>query len=131
MKTVMDNWELTLLALYAGAVSGMGFNDVTARWMEIPEQEFGWTLYIMQMRGVIEGCLFQPPRPGDPDQPMKVNRDALILTPKGFERAEAMLAAQSDGERLDEIYRLMKSFRRMEMAKIIYDRINNVASRRA
>ena len=65
MKKDLDDWEKTLLALYAGAVSGAGFNDVRAEELGIAPEKFGWVLYILQMRGLIEGCVFQPPHPGD------------------------------------------------------------------
>ena len=125
MRIEIDNWKLMLLALYAGAVSGRGFNEVTAMEMELSEREFNWTLYVMQMRGVIEGCVFTPPRPRDKEQLMQVGRTELMLTPKGFEKVEAMLGAQSDGERLDEIRRLMGAAGKTEIARIIYNWINN------
>ena len=103
MKKQFDKWESVLLALYAGAVSGHGFSDVERLSMEMSENEFGWTLYILQMRGMTEGCRFQPPRPEDREHLMGVIRSGLMLTPKGFEKAEELLTAENDAGRLREM----------------------------
>lgn len=103
MKKQMDSWEKILLALYAGVISGHGFGDVDYLSMEMTKNEFGWTLYILQMRGLIEGCKFQPPRPDDKEHLIGVSRTGLLLTPKGFEKAEEMLTAENDAGRLREV----------------------------
>lgn len=120
MKKDLDDWEKTLLALYAGAVSGAGFNDVLAEELGIAPGKFGWVLYILQMRGLIEGCVFQPPHPGDQGQVMGVVRTGLMLTPRGFDRVEAMLEAQRDRGRLREVGRLLMDVGCSVMSDLIY-----------
>ena len=73
-----EKWERVLLALYAEALSCGSFAEVTAKTMGMESGEFGWTLYALQMRGLIEGCRFQPPQPDSPGALMGVLRNALI-----------------------------------------------------
>ena len=122
----MDKTDAVLLALYAGALHASGFADVTAHRMEMEKREFGWTLYILQMRGWIEGCVFQPPKPGSRDKLMGVLRDELTLTTVGFQRAEA-LAKEANPEHGETIHALLDgAFRLLEnigcglMANFIY-----------
>ena len=119
MKTTLDKWETVLLALYASVVGGHGFNDVEHLSMGMTENEFGWTLYILQMRGMIEGCKFKPPRPDDKDHMMGVIRSGLLLTPKGFEKAEEMLQAQNDAGRLREVRDILLDVGSQVMANIV------------
>lgn len=84
----MQNEEKILVALYAEAIHCGNFNEVNRTTMGMESREFGWALYILQMRGLIAGCAFQPPAPGSAENLMGVIRDALILTPEGFRRAE-------------------------------------------
>ncbi len=119
MKGTYDKWESVLIALYASALSGHGFNDVNAVSMGMQKGAFGWTLYILQMRGMIEGCKFQPPKQGEPDDRIGVARGALLLTPKGFEKAEEMLTEQSDSARLTEARSILANIGCGIMANII------------
>lgn len=86
-----EKWELVLLALYAEAIGCGSFAEVTAKTMDMGGGEFGWTLYALQMRGLITGCRFQPPQPSSAGNLMGVLRDGLMLTPQGFQQAEALL----------------------------------------
>lgn len=119
MNKTLDKWESVLLALYASAIGGRGFRDVDSKTMEMDSNEFGWTLYVLQMRGMIEGCKFQPARPGEKGQLLGVMRDNLLLTPKGFEKAEEMLTEQNDDGRLREARTILENVGCGIMANII------------
>ena len=115
-----EPWEAVLAALYAQAVHFGSFAEVTAASMEMEPRVFGWVLYILQMRGLIEGCVFQPPRPQDPQKLMGVMRDALALTPKGFDAAEALLpGAGRTWEQLREIASILAQAGSGAMAAIV------------
>lgn len=86
-----EKWQLILLALYAEALRCGSFCEVTAKTMEMDGGVFGWTLYKLQMKGMIEGCRFIPPAPGRPGRTMEALRDGLLLTAEGFRAAEKML----------------------------------------
>lgn len=110
----LDKSDALLLALYAGTLHCTGFDDVTASRMEMEKREFGWTLYILQMRGWIAGCVFQPPKPGSKDKLMGVLRDGLMLTPEGFQHAEA-LAKEANPEHGGTVAALLDgAFRALE-----------------
>lgn len=116
-----EPWQLVLLALYAEAVHCGSFAEVTAGTMDMPKGEFGWTLYILQMRGLIAGCVFQPPRPGTPGNLMGVLRSSLTLTPQGFQTAEAMLEGEeSTAGRLHAVWVLLRDMGCGVMANIVY-----------
>ena len=116
----MDNWQIVLLALYAEAIHGGSFAEVTAAALDMGKSDFGWTLYQLQMRGMIEGCRFQPPAPDSPGSVMGVIRGGLLLTPRGFETAEAMTEEQSDKGRLMKLWRLLRDVGCGAMANLIY-----------
>lgn len=120
MKTVIDSWEITLIALYASAITGKGFYQVTEDRLPLRGPGLNWTLYILQMRGMIEGCEFEPPTPGDKDQIMSVERRGMLLTPKGFETAEGMLNQDCDSERLHKAHELLRLARCPQMAELVY-----------
>ena len=90
---MLDDLDITyamLEALYAFTLNGDGFDALTADRMGQTPQAFGWSLYVMQLRGWIAGCKFQPPAPGSPDKLMGVIRSGLTLTEAGFKEAEAL-----------------------------------------
>lgn len=120
----MDKWQSTLLALYAEAIHGGSFAEVTAGALNMEKGEFGWTLYQLQMRGMIEGCKFQPPEPGSAGNLMGVIRSGLLLTPKGFETAEAMTAEETDAGRLNRLWSALRDVGCGVMANIIYGWLN-------
>lgn len=97
---MIEKHDAVLLALYAQALHGGSFSEVTRVQMEMEPGEFAWALYILQMRGMIGGCVFQPPRPASKDKIMGVLRDDLLLTPDGFNRAESLAktAAGNDSQ---------------------------------
>lgn len=118
---VRERWQLVLMALYAEAISCGSFAEVTAGTMDLPRNEFGWILYTLQMRGLIAGCVFQPPRPDTPGNLMGVLRSNLTMTPQGFQAAEAML----DGEestigQLRAIWAILRDVGCGVMANIVY-----------
>lgn len=86
----LDRIDGLLVALYGGVMGFDGYDSITAERMEMDKLEFGWSLYILQLRGMITGCVFQPPRPGRKEKLMGVIRDNLALTPEGFRRAEEL-----------------------------------------
>ena len=92
--------------------------------MEMEPGEFGWTLYQLQMRGMIAGCKFQPPQPGAPGCLMGVLRDGLMLTPQGFQAAEAMLDRDSDAARLHAVWEILRDVGSGVMASIVYGWLN-------
>lgn len=117
-----EKWQLVLLALYAEALHCGSFAEVTAGTMEIPKGEFGWTLYALQMRGLIAGCAFQPPRPNTPGNLMGVLRSHLALTPWGFQVAEGTLEQEDDDSvgRLHAIWEILRDAGCGIMANIVY-----------
>ena len=116
-----EQWQLVLLALYAEAIHCGSFAEVTAGTMGISKSEFGWTLYLLQMRGLIAGCAFQPPRPNTPGNLMGVLRSNLTLTPQGFQSAEAMLEGdESTVGRLHAVWELLRDMGCGVMANIVY-----------
>ena len=116
-----EKWERVLLALYAEALSCGSFAEVTAKTMGMESGEFGWTLYALQMRGLIEGCRFQPPQPDSPGALMGVLSNALLLTPQGFQRAEALLAGrETAAARLHAVWELLRDTGCAVMASIVY-----------
>lgn len=120
-----EKWQMVLLALYAEAIHCGSFAEVTAGTMEMESRTFGWTLYVLQMRGLIEGCRFQPPQPGEPGQLMGVLRDGLLLTPAGFQAAEAMLGEhQTTSERLHAVWALLRDVGCGLMANVVYAWLN-------
>ena len=121
MERGLDNWELTLITLFACAVKGKGFYEVTADRLPLKGPGLNWTLYILQMRCMIEGCRFEPPSPGDKDSIIPVERRGLMLTPKGFETAEALLGQDSDSERLHKAHKLLSLAKCYEMADLVYN----------
>lgn len=116
----MESWEKILLALYGEAIHCGSFAEVTATTMEMERREFGWTLYALQMRGLISGCVFQPPKPDAADKIMGVLRDGLMLTPQGFQAAENRFGAMSSTQRLHGIWELLRDTGCSVMASIIY-----------
>lgn len=126
MRT-MEGWEKALLALYAEAVRCGSFAEVNRTTLEMEKGEFGWTLYQLQMRGMIEGCTFQPPRPEGAGRIMGVMRDNLLLTPRGFEAAEKLLTEDARGRRdrtLTEIWTMLRDAGAGAMAAMIYSWIS-------
>lgn len=121
MKHKYEKWETLLMALYAEALRGGSFAEVTSASMGFSKSEFGWTLYQLQMRGLIEGCVFQPPNPDSPGSIMGVIRNRLLLTPKGFQKGDEMTA---DAERTDEklmiVWRILRDVGCGIMANIVY-----------
>ena len=121
----LEGWQLILLALYAEAIHCGSFAEVTAAAMGMPGNEFGWTLYHLQMRGLIEGCRFQPPHPGTPGNLMGTLRDNLMLTPQGFQTAEALLAdRRTTAERLHAVWATLRDVGVGVMANIVYAWLN-------
>lgn len=115
-----ESWEAVLSALYAQALHFGSFSEVTAASMEMEPRVFGWVLYILQMRGLIEGCVFQPPKPQDAQKLMGVMRDSLALTPKGFEAAEELLpGAGRTWEKLKGIAEILAQAGSTIMAAVI------------
>ena len=126
MRT-MEGWEKALLALYAEAVRCGSFAEVNRTTLEMEKGEFGWTLYQLQMRGMIEGCTFQPPRPEGAGCIMGVIRDNLLLTPQGFAAAETLLTEDARGRRdrtLTEIWTMLRDAGAGAMAAMIYSWIS-------
>ena len=123
----IEKADAILLALYAGALHGEGFSGVTAAAMETEKRDFGWALYVLQMRGWISGCVFQPPGPGDRERLMGVIRDNLQLTPEGFKRAEEMAAerapakGRATGLLLQGAFELLRDIGCGVMANTIYN----------
>lgn len=115
-----EKWELILLALYAEAIHCGSFAEVTAKTMEMGSGEFGWMLYQLQMRGLIEGCRFQPPSPAAPGCLMGVLRDGLMLTPQGFQTAEGMLRQDSAAARLRSVWTILRDAGCTLMASVVY-----------
>lgn len=115
-----EKWQLILAALYAEAIHCGNFAEVNSGTMEMEPGEFSWTLYMMQMRGLIEGCIFQPPRPDSPGNLMGVLRDNLLLTPQGFQMAEAALGRGTDTGRLHAVWDMLRDAGCSVMAEIIY-----------
>lgn len=115
-----EKWELILLALYAEAIHCGSFAEVTAKTMDMASGEFGWMLYQLQMRGMIEGCRFQPPDPCAPGSLMGVLRDGLMLTPQGFQAAEAQLEKANSTARLHALWEILRDAGCGVMASIVY-----------
>ena len=92
-----DTEEIILKALYAEALMHGDFNEVTCSYLCVEHRDFCWALYVLQMRGLIEGCVFHALGGG-----MDADRQALRLTPRGFEKIE------SDDE-TDDAYGRLKS----------------------
>lgn len=116
----LEKWELVLLALYGEAIHCGSFAEVTAKTMGMESGVFGWTLYVLQMRGMIEGCRFLPPNPGAPDGLMSVLRDGLMLTPQGFQMAEARLGETNSAAILHRIWEILRDTGCGVMASILY-----------
>lgn len=102
----MEIWQYILLALYTCPLMYRGFGDVETVVMEMDPNTFDWSLYILQMRGLISGCDFDPDVP-EGYRTIKVNREKLLLTPEGFMKAEGMLEAKTSGEQLEEIKKIL------------------------
>ena len=116
-----EKWELVLLALYAEAIGCGSFAEVTARTMDIGGGEFGWTLYALQMRGLITGCRFQPPQPSSAGNLMGVLRDGLMLTPQGFQQAETLLSGRgTTAARLHAVWEILRDTGCAVMASVVY-----------
>lgn len=115
-----EKWELILLALYAEAIHCGSFAEVTAKTMDMASGEFGWTLYQLQMRGMIEDCRFHPPDPCAPGNLMGVMRDGLMLTPQGFQAAEAQLGKANSTARLHALWEILRDTGCGVMASIVY-----------
>ena len=115
-----EKWEMILLALYAEAIHCGSFAEVTAGTMDMTSGEFGWMLYQLQMRGMIEGCKFQPPNPCAPGCLMGVLRDGLMLTPLGFQTAEAWLGTTSPPACLHALWEILRDAGCGVMASVIY-----------
>lgn len=120
MRT-LEGWEKALLALYAEALHCGSFAEVNRVSLGMEKCEFGWTLYLLQMRGLIEGCAFQPPKPDAAGRVMGVIRDGLLLTPRGFDMAEKMLKPGRAAEALHEIWLLLRDAGASVMAAMIYE----------
>ena len=103
-----DTEEIILKALYAEAIHHGDFNEVTAQRLDMESRDFGWALYVLQMRGLIEGCKFQPPHPSTPGAVMGVIRRNLTLTAKGFEQVENDMGVGNTGERLEGLWRFFR-----------------------
>lgn len=112
-----DTPDKILLALYAGVIHGSGFGDVYAGSMNVSKSEFNWSLYILQMRGLIEGCKFQPA--GLCGRELRTQREGLLLTPKGFEKVESELESACASERLHEIAKILSADEGTRMAETI------------
>lgn len=119
-----EKWQLILLALYAEVIRCGSFAEVTASVMDMGRGEFGWTMYQLQMRGHISGCVFQPPHPGAPGNLMGMIRDDLLLTPQGFQAAEAMVNRDTDAGRLHAAWEIMRDVGCSVMASVIYGWLN-------
>lgn len=115
-----EKWELILLALYGEAIHCGSFAEVTAKTMDMESGEFGWTLYQLQMRGMIEGCRFQPPNPCAPGGLMGVLRDGLMLTPQGFQTAEAWLGKTGCSASLHALWEILRDTGCGVMAAVVY-----------
>lgn len=116
-----EKWELVLLALYAEAIGCGSFAEVTAKTMDMGGGEFGWTLYALQMRGLITGCRFQPPQPSSAGNLMGVLRDGLMLTPQGFQQAEALLSdRKTTAARLHAVWEILRDTGCAVMASVVY-----------
>ena len=141
-----EKWELILLALYAEAIHCGSFAEVTAGTMDMTSGEFGWMLYQLQNKvenpirfssrcatadgriedssaapgGMIEGCKFQPPNPCAPGCLMGVLRDGLMLTPLGFQTAEAWLGTTSLSACLRALWEILRDAGCGVMASVIY-----------
>lgn len=100
--------EIILKALYAEAIHHGDFNEVTAYKLDMDKREFGWSLYVLQLRGLIEGCKFQPPNPSSPKALMGVIRDNLALTAKGFEQVESGMSAGDTGAQLEMLWHFFR-----------------------
>lgn len=127
MKPKIEKHEAVLLALYAQALHSGAFAEVTRVQMEMDANEFAWALYILQMRGWICGCVFQPPNPSSKERIMGVLRDALMLTPEGFSHAEALAKAAIGTDvrlpsdmMLHGVWNLMTNIGCSMMASLIY-----------
>ncbi len=127
MKPEIEKHEAVLLALYAQALHGGAFCEVTRVQMEMDANEFTWALYVLQMRGWVCGCAFQPPNPSAKERVMGVLRDALMLTPEGFSRAEALARAAvgtdghlTSGMMLHGVWNLLSNIGCGIMANVIY-----------
>lgn len=116
----LEKWELVLLALYGEAIHCGSFAEVTAKTMEMESGAFGWTLYALQMRGLISGCRFLPPHPDAPGKIIGVLREGLMLTPQGFQMAEARFGETSSAARLHRIWEILRDTGCGVMASIIY-----------
>ena len=116
-----EKWQLVLLALYAEAIHCGSFAEVTSRTMGMEPGEFGWTLYNLQMRGLIAGCTFQPPHPDTPGNVMGLIRDSLMLTPEGFRLAERLLGAgKTEDQALHGIWCVLRDAGCGVMANIVH-----------
>lgn len=116
----LEKWELILLALYGEAIHCGSFAEVTAKTMGMESGEFGWTLYVLQMRELVSGCRFLPPSPSTPNGLMGVLREGLMLTPQGFQTAEARLNGTGSIARLHGIWEILRDTGCGVMASIIY-----------
>lgn len=117
----LEKWQIVLLALYAEAIHCGSFAEVTSRTMGMTSGEFGWTLYSLQMRGLIAGCVFQPPHPDTPGNLMGLLRDNLMLTPEGFQTAERLLDAEKTADQmLHAIWCVLRDMGCGVMANIVY-----------
>lgn len=96
-----------MLALYGEAISAGNFCEVNKESMDMEARVFGWTLYVLQMEGYIQGCKFQPPTLTTPGDLMGVIRSGLTLTPEGFAEAKKLLSGNDTPSRLMEIIKIL------------------------
>jgi hypothetical protein len=92
----LDPEEIILKMLYAEAIRHGAFYHVTAKSLGIERGEFGKALWVLQMRGLIEGCQFS-------QEGVMEDRDGLLLTAKGFEKIESTLGSTNNYECLERL----------------------------